>query len=239
MMSKHILIVDDDILLRRSLCFSLQKSGYMVSSAGSAEDALMIIRNNSPDLILLDIGLPGGMDGLEALHLLRQEKSIPIIFVTARRRELDEVVGLELGADDYITKPFDNDVLLAHIRAVLRRWENNSKPLLLSSIRVGDLRIETASHEVFVRDRLVDLSPREFDILLLLANNINHVIGMGEILNQVWGEKWIGETQTVYVHIRWLREKIETDAAHPCRIINVKGVGYKLVAISALEDEQC
>jgi DNA-binding response OmpR family regulator len=236
-MSKHILIVDDDILLRRSLAFSLEKGGYTASTAGSAEDALNMIQNSPPDLILLDIGLPGGIDGLEALHLFQREKSTPIIFVTARRRELDEVVGLELGADDYITKPFDNDVLLAHIRAVLRRWENSSSEVSSQSISVGDLRIEIASHEVFVRDRLIELSPREFDILTLLSHHSNQVISVEDILDHVWGEKWVGETQTVYVHIRWLREKIESDPAHPRRLITMKGVGYKLIALNDLEDE--
>lgn len=229
-MSKHILIVDDDILLRRSLAFSLQNGGYTTTSAGSAEEALIIIQNNPPDLILLDIGLPGGMDGLEALHLFQGEKSIPIIFVTARRRELDEVVGLELGADDYITKPFDNDVLLAHIRAVLRRWKDQSGIPNQQSIIVGDLRIEPALHEVFIKNRPIELPPREFNILLLLMQNANRVISTTEILNQVWGSDWIGEMQTIYVHIRWLREKIESDPTHPCRLITVKGVGYKIVS---------
>ncbi len=232
-MSNLILIVDDDILLRRSLTFSLQKAGYATLAAGSAEDGLNMLRNSMPDLILLDIGLPGGMDGLEALRMFQREKPIPIIFVTARRRELDEVVGLELGADDYVTKPFDTDVLLAHIRAVLRRRENTSGKLSQPSVTIGDLRIESASHEVFIGDRLIELSPREFDILLLLAQNVNHVISIENILDHVWGEKWIGETQTVYVHVRWLREKIESDPAHPRRLITVKGVGYKLVSINA------
>ncbi len=229
-MGNQILIVDDDILLRRSVAFSLNKGGYSTVTAGSAEEALTIIQNRAPDLILLDIGLPGGMDGLQALRLFQMEKSIPIIFLTARRRELDEVVGLELGADDYITKPFDKDVLLAHIRAVLRRWKTWSDIPDQLSVMVDDLRIDPVAHEVFIKDRLIELSPREFDILLLLARNANHVVSATEILNRVWGKEWIGESQTIYVHIRWLREKIESNPSRPARLLTIKGVGYKIVS---------
>ena len=133
-MAKHILLVDDDVLLRRSLAFNLEQAGYTVNTAASAEDALAMARRDPPDLVLLDIGLPG-MDGLDALRHLKETLNLPVIFLTARRRELDEVLGLELGADDYITKPFDVDVLLAHIKAVLRRAERGAMPTLLSGQR--------------------------------------------------------------------------------------------------------
>jgi DNA-binding response OmpR family regulator len=230
-MSKHILVVDDDALMRRSLSVSLEQAGYTVLTAATGEMALEIVRVKPPDLILLDIGLPG-MDGLEALRAFRkQAEEIPVIFVTARRRELDEVVGLELGADDYMTKPFDLDVLLAHVKAVLRRTLPTTKAAATQPIAVGDLCIDPAAHVVRVGSRVLDLPPKEFELLLALAQNAEHVLAVDELLKQVWGAHWIGESQTLYVHIRWLREKIETDPAHPRRIITVRGTGYKLVSI--------
>ena len=230
-MTKQLLVVDDDALMRRSMSASLTQAGFSVTTAASGEEALKSAQAHRPDLILLDIGLPG-MDGLDTLRAFRQAVSgVPVIFVTARRRELDEVVGLELGADDYITKPFDFDVLLAHVKAVLRRA---SAPTLapapfLQEVSVGDLHIDAAKHVVSIAGREIELSPKEFDLLLFMAQNTNRVLSMEELLTQVWGENWIGESQTLYVHIRWLREKIEADPGHPQRLLTVRGVGYKLI----------
>ncbi len=227
-MSTDILLVDDDALLRRSLAFNLEQAGYRVTTAASAEDALALAERNPPDLVLLDIGLPG-MDGLDALRRFQERMSIPIIFLTARRRELDEVLGLELGADDYITKPFDLDVLLARIKAVLRRArrssasESESAPLV-----VGDLVLDPAAHTVTVGGKPVNLPPREFDLLHALALEAGHVLSVDDLLARVWGAEYEGESQVVYVHIRWLREKIEENPDHPRRIITVRGVGYRL-----------
>ena len=227
-MAKHILVVDDDALLRRSLAYNLEQAGYRAEAAGTAEDALAQVRLDSPDLVLLDIGLPG-MDGLDALRALRQQINVPVIFLTARRRELDEVLGLELGADDYVTKPFDFDVLLARIKAVLRRTGSNAPAALdIEPIVVGDLVIDLAAHTVTVAGRLVDLAPREFDLLAALAQEAGRVLSVDDLLARVWGAEYVGEPQVVYVHIRWLREKLETDPKHPKRIITVRGVGYKL-----------
>ncbi len=228
-MTKHILIVDDDALMRRSLAFNLVQAGYHASSAGSAEDALEIIQHNAPDLVLLDIGLPG-MDGLEAISHLKQQLATPIIFITARRRKLDEVLGLELGADDYITKPFDMDVLLAHIRAVLRRSLPSSEPAAEDQpILVGDICIDTNAHTVTLDGKAINLSPREFDLLNAFAQRANQVIASDDLLQQVWGAEYVGEPQVVYVHVRWLREKLEKDPHRPERIITIRGVGYKLI----------
>ncbi len=227
-MTKHILLVDDDALLRRSLAFNLEQAGYRAVTAGTAEDALAQVRLDPPDLVLLDIGLPG-MDGLDALRALRQQLNVPVIFLTARRRELDEVLGLELGADDYVTKPFDFDVLLARIKAVLRRAgasapaAPNPEPIV-----VGDLVIDLAAHTVTVAGRLVELAPREFELLAALAQEAGRVLSVDELLARVWGAEYVGEPQVVYVHIRWLREKLEDDPKHPQRIITVRGVGYKM-----------
>ena len=230
-MAKHILVIDDDALLRRSLAFNLEKAGYHTSTAGTAEDALAQIHLGQPDLVLLDIGLPG-MDGLDALRALRRQLDVPVIFVTARRRELDEVVGLELGADDYVTKPFDIDVLLARIKAVLRRSEQTvaTAASRSESLTVGDIIIDQAAHTVSVGGRPVELAPREFDLLSALAQEAGRVLSVDELLARVWGAEYVGEPQVVYVHIRWLREKLEEDPKHPKRIVTVRGVGYKLIA---------
>jgi len=230
----HLIVVDDEVLLRRSLAYNLEQSGYRVSSAGRAEDALGIARRDPPDLVLLDIGLPG-MDGLQALREFRQEIGCPVIFVTARRRELDEQLGLELGADDYIAKPFDFGVLLARVKAVLRRAQRSQgrdqQPAGDSdpTLRVGDLTIDPSAVVVNLADQPLQLSPREFDLLHMLALNAGKVLSVDDLLAQVWGAEYFGEPQVVYVHIRWLREKIEADPSKPARIITVRGKGYKLV----------
>jgi DNA-binding response OmpR family regulator len=229
-MPGHILVVDDDALLRRSLAFNLQQAGYHAASAANAEDALAQAQLDLPDLVLLDIGLPG-MDGLDALRQFKDRLGVPVILVTARRRELDEVLGLELGGDDYITKPFEMDVLLAHIKAVLRRVDASSRPAVqVSVLRVGEVMIDPAAHTVTVAGRPVDLTPREFDLLHALALESNHVISTDDLLTRVWGAEFIGQPQVVYVHIRWLREKIEDDPNQPKRLLTVRGVGYKLMS---------
>ncbi len=241
-MPRTILLVDDDALMRRSLAFHLEQAGYRVHTAASAEDALELVRRAlpaspaAPDLVMLDIGLPG-MDGLDALRALKalptaSGNPLPVIFLTARRRELDEVVGLELGADDYITKPFDVDVVLAHIKAVLRRT-GGSQPAgaaqASNRITAGDLEIDPEAHTARLAGRLLDLSPREFDLLLVLASQPGKVLSTDALIAQVWGAEFTGQPQVVYVHIRWLREKLEADPDHPTRILTVRGVGYKLV----------
>jgi DNA-binding response OmpR family regulator len=230
-MNSHVLLVDDDTLMRRSLSLHLQQAGFRASTAASAEDALAMARLDRPDIILLDIGLPG-MDGLEALKGFQQEvPGVPIIFVTARRRELDTILGLELGADDYITKPFNPDVLLAHVKAVLRRVEGKSPASVAQGpIVVGDLIVDPAAYEVTVAGRRVELAAKEFALLHTLALEAGRVVTIDELLTRVWGAEFMGEPQVVYVHIRWLREKIEADPNEPRRILNVRGVGYKLVA---------
>ena len=233
-MAKHILVVDDDALMRRSVTFNLEQAGYRTSDAGSAEEALDLAKQDRPDLVLLDIGLPG-MDGLEALRHFQQEiNNVPVIFVTARRRELDTILGLELGADGYITKPFNPDVLLAHVKSVLRRAaatppaaEPSAKP---DPIAVGDLIIDPAAHTVEVAGEPLHLPAREFAVLRTLAQEAGYVVKMDDLLTKVWGEEFLGEPQVVYVHIRWLREKIEDDPQTPQRLLTVRGVGYKLIA---------
>jgi DNA-binding response OmpR family regulator len=226
-MASHILLTDDDELLRRSLAFSLEQAGYRVSTAASAEVALALAKLDRPDLVLLDIGLPG-MDGLEGLRRFRDQLQVPVILVSARRRELDQLLGLELGSDDYITKPFNVAVLLARVKAVLRRTQHTAAPVEPALLAVGDILINPLAHTVTVGGRPLTLPPREFDLLRALAAEAGHMVSVDDLLAQVWGAEFAGEPQVVYVHIRWLREKIETDPHYPQRIVTVRGVGYKL-----------
>jgi DNA-binding response OmpR family regulator len=236
MPSTHILLVDDDALLRRSLVLNLEDAGYRASASGTAEEALELAERDRPDLVLLDIGLPG-MDGLDALRHFQSRIKVPVIFLTARRRELDEVLGLELGADDYITKPFDKDVLLARIKAVLRRSAGSERAAPPKgggdSLAVGDLVIDIGAHSVTVAGQPVELTPLEFDLLQVLAENTGRVLSVDDLLDRVWGEEYVGQPQVVYVHIHWLRERLEKDPHNPRRIVTVRGVGYKLEPVEA------
>jgi DNA-binding response OmpR family regulator len=227
-MAQHILIVDDDALLRRSLSIAIAEAGYRASTAANADDALSLVERDQPNLILLDVGLPG-MDGLEALRQLRRARDIPVIFVTARRRDLDTILGLELGADSYITKPFDPDVLLAHIKAVLRRSRPEPAMGRLGRVEAGDLTIDLATHTATIDGKPLDLSAREFALLYTLASEAGQVLSIDDLIERVWGAEYVGESQSVYVYIRLLREKVEADPQRPQRIVNVRGVGYKLV----------
>lgn len=228
-MTRHILIVDDDALLRRSLAFNLEQAGYRVSNAETAEDALLLAHRDSPHLVLLDISLPG-MDGLDALRQFKEKLNLPVIFLTARRKELDEALGLELGADDYITKPFDLSVLLARIKNVFRHIEQPSiQADEQVTLDVDDLTIDPSAHTVTVNGQSVELTPREFDLLHTFALQPNKVLSVDDLIASVWGAEFIGQPQVVYVHIRWLREKIEEDPNHPKRLVTVRGVGYKLI----------
>lgn len=228
---RQILIVDDDNLLRRGLGFHLEKNGYKAQGVASAEDALAVIRRDPPDLVLMDIGL-AGMDGLEAMKQIHHHINLPVILLTARRRELDQVLGLELGADDYVVKPFDPDVLLARIRSVLRRAAaasfSKAEETLLT---VGAIQIDLAAHTVTLRGNPIELPPRGFDLLVTLAQNAGNVVTTDDIMNRVWGADFVGEPQIIYVYMRWLREKLEDDPNRPTRLLTVRGVGYKLMSV--------
>ena len=241
-MADHILVVDDEALLRRSLAFNLEQAGYRVTTVATAEDALAIAQRDPPDLFLLDIGLPD-MDGLQALQQIKRELGTPVIFVTARRRELDEVVGLELGADDYVSKPFDLTVLLARVKAVLRRMRvsRSQKDSALERdalVEAGDLVIDPNAFIATLHGEPLELTPREFDLLHALALQAGNVVPVSDLLAQVWGAEYEGEPQVVYVHIRWLREKIEEQPSHPRRIVTIRGKGYKFIAQEADDSGQ-
>jgi DNA-binding response OmpR family regulator len=228
-MPKKILLIDDDALLRRSLSFHLQQAGYQVQTAASAEEGLSLVCREPVDLILLDIGLPG-MDGLDALTHFNQQIDAPIIFITARQRELDEILGLELGADDYITKPFDTSVLLARIKVVLRRSQREPRSTKMpESFSAGDIEINPRAHSVKLKGEPVELTPIEFKLLNALAQLPGHVFSADDLLCNVWGVEYVGQPQVVYVHVRALRTKLEKNPNKPHRIITVRGVGYKLI----------
>lgn len=219
-----ILVVDDDPLIRDSLSYSLAKEGFQVLVAASGEAALGEARLGRPDLAILDVGLPG-MDGLEVCRILQAEMNLPTIMLTARDQEIDKVLGLRLGADDYVTKPFSTTELLARIQAVLRRTQPAHHTR--ERIEVGEIVVDVAAHEVRVRGQLLKLSPKEFALLRLLASNPGRVLERHFLLDTVWGEGWIGEPKTLDVHIQWLRDKIESDPSRPRFIHTVRGIGYK------------
>jgi DNA-binding response OmpR family regulator len=235
-MGAKVLIVDDDDLLRSSLAFSLTQAGFDAFDSGSAEEGMKMVDQKHPDIVLLDIMLPG-IDGLEALRFFRDKAGIPVIFLTARRREFDQVLGLELGADDYLTKPFEPEVLIAHIRAVLRRTRQ-AAPIetKTQALQVGNLKIDARTRIVTMGPRQVDLTPKEFELLHTMAQEPGRVFSIDDLITRVWGGEYVGEPQTIYVNIRWLRQKLEDDPQHPQYLLSVRGVGYKLVAPEGTEE---
>ncbi len=224
-----ILVVDDDALLRRSLKYRLEHEGYSVITAEQGAEALSFARQDRPDLILLDIGLPD-RDGLDIARTLQREMDVPIILLTGRRQEMDIVVGLEIGADDYITKPFGMRELLARMRTVLRRTMRTPAPSESDLVTVGDVALDVKAHEVRVHGQRVDLPPKEFELLRLLMANAGNVLTTEYLLDAIWGEEFAGAAQVLYVHIGWLREATEPDPRHPRHILTVRGIGYKFVA---------
>ncbi len=234
-MSKTILVVEDDGNLLDIVQFNLSREGYRVVTARDGEEALDMARRGKPDLIILDIMLPR-LDGLEVCRILRKQMSVPILMLTAKADEIDRVVGLEMGADDYVTKPFSLRELLARVKAMLRRTElireesagvADSGP---DTIEIGNVVIDLVRHAVTRGGEEVPLSPKEFDLLAFLAQNKRRAFSRDHLLEKVWGYDYAGDTRTVDVHVRWLRQKIETDAAHPSLVVTVRGVGYKLEA---------
>ncbi len=230
-MPEKILVVEDDISLRETLAYNLEKQGYTVETAGDGKQGLQLARLIQPDLILLDVMLPG-MDGFDVCRILRQEMDIPILMLTARTDEIDRVVGLELGADDYVTKPFSMRELIARVKTRLRvlnlmREKYATEPGKANCLVFDNLEINLDRHEVNLDGHPIALKPKEYELLVCLAQNTRRVMTRDQLLESVWGWHYIGESRTVDVHISWLREKIEKDPSHPIRIITVRGSGYR------------
>ncbi len=225
-----ILLIEDDEGIAEPLVFGLQSEEMHVLRAAKGADGLTLARNEHPDVILLDVMLPD-MDGFTICRTLRRESSVPIVMLTARGQEMDRVMGLELGADDYIVKPFSFRELLARVRAIMRRLELDRKAPTRAPdrITVGELVLDRTARQLFRRGELVDLSPREFQLIAVLMDRIGQALSRQELLDLAWGEEWIGNPRTLDVHIRWLREKIEDNSAAPVYIETVRGHGYRFV----------
>jgi len=225
-----ILLVEDDENIAEPLIFGLQGEGFRVVHASDGHQGLKLARAEGPDLILLDVMLPG-MDGFAVCRTLRRESAVPIIMLTARSQELDRVMGLEIGADDYIVKPFSFRELLARVRATLRRRELDRGQTSPPSERivVGDIVLDRTARQAWRTGQLIALRQREFDLLYALMDNLSKAVPRHELLDRVWGEDWIGDPRTLDVHIRWLREKVEDDPSAPRYIQTVRGYGYRFV----------
>src|SRR5512143_1537209 len=219
---QRLLIVEDEATLRETLAFNLKREGYAVVTTGDGGEALELARETEFDLIVLDVMLPT-FDGLSLVRILRKEQRTPIILLTARSGDVDRILGLETGADDYVVKPFSLGELLARVRAVLRR----SVPETATRLEAGDLSLDLIGRKAYRSEQELRLSHKEFDLLAALIRNTGTALSRERLLQQVWGYDYPGDTRTVDVHIRWLREKIEADAAEPKRIVTVRGVGYR------------
>jgi two-component system OmpR family response regulator len=224
-----VLVVEDDPNLLETLKYNFRKEGYRVVTSSDGEQAVAAARQEKPDIIILDIMLPG-MNGFEVCRIIRKEMTVPILMLTAKADETDKIVGLEIGADDYMTKPFSIKELQARVRAMLRR-SRMAEPMPASepaSIKIGNLEVDTARHRASISGTPLELSPKEFDLLVFLAKNKGLVFSREQLLAKVWGYDYAGDSRTVDVHIRWLRQKIETDPAHPGYLLTVRGTGYKV-----------
>jgi two-component system OmpR family response regulator len=227
-MSK-ILVVEDDRNLLDTIKYNLLKEGYEALVALDGAEALDIARQQKPDLIILDIMLPK-IDGFEVCRILRKEMTVPIIMLTARTDETDRIIGLDTGADDYMTKPFSIRELLARVRALLRRIKmaEAKVPEEQAILNIGDITIDMNRHRVTVKERQLELTAKEYDLLVFLVKHKSYVFSREQLLEKVWGYEFAGDTRTVDVHIRWLRQKIETDPANPKHLLTVRGTGYKI-----------
>lgn len=232
-MVEKILIVEDELSLQETLAYNLKKEGYIVETVGNGRNALESARKLKPDLIVLDIMLPE-MDGFEVARILRKEMSSAILMLTARDDEIDRVVGLEVGADDYLTKPFSMRELIARVKAQLRRTRllkeeiNKSvEPIKHEILTFDNLSIDLTRREVLLNQKPVQLKPKEYELLLFFAEHRRQMLSREFILERVWGWDYIGDSRTVDVHVRWLRQKIESNSSEPKRIVTVRGGGYR------------
>ena len=221
----RVLVVEDEESFSDALAFMLEREGYEVAVAADGNVALEVFEKSGADILLLDLMLPG-LPGTEVCRQIRTRSQVPIIMLTAKDGEVDKVVGLELGADDYVTKPFSSRELLARIRAVLRR-NGELEELLPVAIEAGPVRMDVDRHVVTVRGEQVSMPLKEFDLLEILVRNSGRVLTRAQIIDRVWGSDYVGDTKTLDVHVKRLRAKVETDPAHPVHLVTVRGLGYK------------
>jgi two-component system response regulator RegX3 len=224
----RILIVEDEESFSDPLSYLLSKEGYEVSVADNGNDALVEFDSTGADLVLLDLMLPG-LSGVDVCRALRQRSNVPVIMLTAKDSEVDKVVGLELGADDYVTKPYSSRELLARIKAVLRRLAEPEE-LVPTTVEAGPVRMDVERHVVTVRGDQVSMPLKEFELLELLLRNSGRVLTRGQLIDRVWGSDYVGDTKTLDVHIKRLRAKVESDPGSPMHILTVRGLGYKFEA---------
>ncbi|MGN6751199.1 MAG: response regulator [Intrasporangium sp.] len=223
---RRILIVEDEESFSDPLSYLLKKEGYDVAVADTGPAALSEFEQNGADLVLLDLMLPG-LSGIDVCRQLRQRSTVPVIMLTAKDSEIDKVVGLELGADDYVTKPYSSRELLARIKAVLRRLAEPEE-LLPSTMEAGPVRMDVERHTVTVRGEPVALPLKEFELLEMLLRNSGRVLTRMQLIDRVWGSDYVGDTKTLDVHVKRLRSKVEQDPSNPVHIVTVRGLGYKL-----------
>ena len=221
----RVLVVEDEESFSDALSYMLRREGYEVEIAANGPDALTSFDRAGADLVLLDLMLPG-LSGTEVCRELRNRSKVPIIMVTARDTEVDKVVGLELGADDYVTKPFSSRELIARVRAVLRRGGEPDE-LITNTVEAGPVRMDVERHTVSVDGRSVNMPLKEFDLLELLLRNAGRVLTRGQLIDRVWGSDYVGDTKTLDVHVKRLRAKIEPDPGNPKYLVTVRGLGYK------------
>jgi len=226
-MARSILVVDDERTLRETLSEGLEEEGYAVFQAADGREAVDAFRKHHPDLILLDLMLPE-LSGTEVCRIIRAESGVPILMLTAKSAEIDKVVGLELGADDYVTKPFSFRELLARVRALLRRAEAQAQATEPETIDLGAVKVDLAGRRLLRNGEALPVKPKAFDLLVFLLKNAGHVFTRDQLLEHVWGYDYAGETRTVDVHVHWLRAQIEADPADPAYLETVRGVGYVL-----------
>lgn len=221
-----ILLVEDEAILADTLRYNLEHEGYAVVSAGDGVSALELARQKQPDLIILDVMLPR-LDGFSVCRILRGESEVPIMMLTARQDEIDRIAGLEFGADDYVVKPFSLGELLARVRAILRRGRRTDEALQREILQAAELKVDTGSRRVWRGQQESALSAKEFDLLVCLMRNRGLALSRDLLLERVWGYDFLGDSRTVDVHVRWLREKIEPDPSQPIFIHTVRGTGYR------------
>ena len=222
----HILLIDDERKLTDPLCASFERAGFEVSVANDGHTGLSMAMVENPDVIVLDVMMPG-LDGWQVCQAIRQHSTVPIIMLTALDDSMDRIKGLELGADDYLVKPFSYKELKAHVRAMLRRVQLDHGEPTSARITIGNITLDLEAHTVTKAGQEVTLRQKEYEILTLLMTNLGKVVTRDRLFDEVWGTDWLGDTRTLDVHMSWLRGKLEDDPAHPAYLQTVRGVGYR------------